>query len=305
MTYHRPVLLENSVDGLITDPSGVYVDCTFGGGGHSREILERLSSEGKLYAFDQDADAVANNLQDSRFQLIQQNFRYLKNYLRFYGVSQVDGVLADLGVSSHQFDTAERGFSTRFEGDLDMRMNQNQKRTAATLLNELSEHDLAVIFRNYGELTAAKKWVRMVVEQRAKKPFDTISSLKSLIEPHISPNKRNKFFAQLFQALRIEVNEEMHALEELLLQTKDIIKPGGRLVVISYHSLEDRMVKRYMKTGLFAGEPERDLYGNYYTPFEVLQNKVIIPEDEEIESNPRARSAKMRIATRKNDTNNI
>lgn len=298
MTYHNPVLLTSSVDWLLTDLAGVYVDCTFGGGGHSREILSRLDSNGKLFAFDQDADAVANKLADSRFQLIEQNFRYIKNYLRFYGVKQVDGILADLGVSSHQFDTAERGFSTRFEGGLDMRMNRGQKRTAAHILNEASEHELATIFKNYGELLAAKKWARMVVEQRQKQPFDTISSLKSLIEPHISPNKRNKFFAQMFQALRIEVNEEMHALEELLLQAKDILKPEGRLVVISYHSLEDRMVKRYLKTGLFEGEPERDLFGNYYTPFRVLQNKVIVPDEEEIEENPRARSAKMRVAER-------
>lgn len=293
--YHKPVLLEESVAHLVQNPDGVYVDVTFGGGGHSREILSRLSDKGKLIAFDQDEDAKQNAIDDPRFQLVMSNFRYVKNQLRFLGIKQIDGLLADLGVSSHQFDTAERGFSTRFTGELDMRMNQQQTKTAAKLINEADENELAYIFANYGELRSAKKWANMIVHQRKEKEIKTTQDLMTLFEGRIPENRKNKIFAQLFQALRIEVNDELKALEELLLSTEEIIQPEGRLVVISYHSLEDRLVKRYIKTGLFEGEPERDMFGRWYAPFEPLQSKVMIANEEEIENNSRARSAKLRV----------
>jgi 16S rRNA (cytosine1402-N4)-methyltransferase len=298
--YHNPVLLNDSVDALIINESGIYVDCTFGGGGHSREILNRLDQNGKLFSFDQDVDAVRNKIDDSRFELVEQNFRFLKNNLRIRGVKQVDGVLGDLGVSSHQFDTPERGFSTRFDGELDMRMNQNAKLSAKTIINEYEEEDLARVFYDFGELQGSYRLAREVVKARADKEIETIEELKQIFS-FIPKMKENKFFAQMFQALRIEVNDEMAALKDMLSQCTDVIKPGGRLVIISYHSLEDRLTKRFMKNGMFEGEPERDVYGNWSAPFKPLQSKVIVPTQEEINVNPRARSAKMRIAVRNED----
>jgi len=295
--YHNPVLLKESVDALIIDESGIYVDCTFGGGGHSREIVSRLAEGGKLYSFDQDDDAIQNKFEDPKFELIEQNFRFLKNNLRFRMVRQIDGVLADLGVSSHQFDTPDRGFSTRFDGELDMRMNQSSKLSAKTIVNEYEEDDLARIFYDYGELQGSYRLAKEIVKARAEKPIETIEELKAIFS-FIPKMKENKFFAQMFQALRIEVNDEMAALKEMLTQCADVIKPGGRLVIISYHSLEDRLVKRFIKNGMFEGEPERDMYGNWYAPFKPLQSKVIVPTQDEINVNPRARSAKMRIAVR-------
>jgi 16S rRNA (cytosine1402-N4)-methyltransferase len=295
--YHNPVLLKESVDALIIDESGIYVDCTFGGGGHSREIVSRLKDGGKLYSFDQDEDAVQNKFNDPKFELIEQNFRFLKNNLRLRMVRQIDGVLADLGVSSHQFDTPDRGFSTRFDGELDMRMNQNSKLSAKTIVNEYEEEDLARIFYDYGELQGSYRLAKEIIKAREIKPIETIEELKAIFS-FIPKMKENKFFAQMFQALRIEVNDEMAALKDMLAQCADVIKPGGRLVIISYHSLEDRLVKRFIKNGMFEGEPERDMYGNWYAPFKPLQSKVIIPTQDEINVNPRARSAKMRIAVR-------
>lgn len=295
MEYHNPVLLNESVDALVENPSGIYVDCTFGGGGHSREIISRLNEEGRLFSFDQDEDAVANKLDDSRFTLVMQNFRFLKNNLRFQGFKQVDGILADLGVSSHQFDTPERGFSTRFDGDLDMRMNQASKLTAAKILNEYEEEKLADVFYYYGDLKNSRRLAREILAERANGSIQTIEQLKGVFH-YIPKNIENKFFAQVFQALRIEVNDEMAALREMLLQTAEVLKPGGKLVIISYHSLEDRLVKRFMKNGMFEGEPERDVFGNWDAPFKSVQSKVIVPTDQEIKENPRARSAKMRVA---------
>lgn len=295
MEYHNPVLLKESVDALVQDPNAVYVDCTFGGGGHSREILSRLGEQGKLISFDQDEDAVANSLQDDRFKLVMQNFRFLKNNLRFNGHKSVSGILADLGVSSHQFDTPERGFSTRFDGDLDMRMNQASKITAAKILNEYDEEKLADVFYYYGDLKNSRRLAKEVLVERANRPIQTIEQLKAIFH-YIPKNIENKFLAQVFQSLRIEVNDEMAALRELLQQCAEVIEPGGKLVVISYHSLEDRLVKRFMKNGMFEGEPERDVFGNWDAPFKPVQSKVIVPTDQEIKENPRARSAKMRVA---------
>lgn len=300
MEYHNPVLLDESVSELIRDSNGIYVDCTFGGGGHSREILNRLGDGGKLIAFDQDEDAQQNKIEDPRFQLVMQNFRYLKNNLRFLKIAKVAGVLADLGVSSHQFDTPERGFSTRFDGELDMRMNQSAKLTAKLILNEYEEEKLAEIFYYYGELKNSRRLAKEIVAFRNTQKIHSINELKGIFN-YIPKNIENKFFAQLFQALRIEVNDEMASLREMLMQCGDVIEEGGRLVVISYHSLEDRLVKRYMKTGLFEGDPERDVFGNWSAPFKAVQSKVIVPTDIEIKTNPRARSAKMRIAV-KNET---
>ncbi|WP_313374801.1 16S rRNA (cytosine(1402)-N(4))-methyltransferase RsmH [Chishuiella sp.] len=298
--YHNPVLLKESVDALIINPEGIYVDCTFGGGGHSREIINRLDEEGKLFSFDQDIDAINNKIDDDRFELIEQNFRFLKNNLRIRGVKQVDGILGDLGVSSHQFDTPERGFSTRFDGELDMRMNQNAKLSAKTIINEYEEEDLARVFYDFGELQGSYRLAREVIKVRADKQIETIEELKQIFS-FIPKMKENKFFAQMFQALRIEVNDEMAALKDMLSQSAEVIKPGGRLVIISYHSLEDRLTKRFMKNGMFEGEPERDVFGNWSAPFKPLQSKVIVPTQEEININPRARSAKMRIAVRNED----
>ncbi|AZA81282.1 16S rRNA (cytosine(1402)-N(4))-methyltransferase [Chryseobacterium lactis] len=291
--YHNPVLLKQSVDDLVTNPDGIYVDCTFGGGGHSREILSRLSDKGRLFSFDQDLDALKNTIDDARFTLINQNFRFLENSLLMYGAPQVDGILADLGVSSHQFDEADRGFSTRSNAPLDMRMNVMQGLDAKRVINDYDEAQLADIFYYYGELREARKLAREIVHQRKTKSIDTTEDLKKLFS-YIPPHKVNKFYAQLFQAIRIEVNQELEVLKEMLVQAYNVLKPEGRLVVISYHSLEDRLVKRFLKNGMFEGEPERDIYGNYKKAFELLKTKAIIPDDQEIEDNSRARSAKMR-----------
>lgn len=288
-----PVLLKKSVDDLVTNPDGIYIDCTFGGGGHSREILKRLSDKGKLYAFDQDLDALENKIDDPRFTLINQNFRFLENSLMMYGITQVDGILADLGVSSHQFDEAERGFSTRSDAPLDMRMNVMQHLDAKKVVNDYEEEHLADIFYHYGELREARKLAREIVHHRKTKKIKTTEDLKKLFS-YIPPHKQNKFFAQVFQAIRIEVNQELEVLKEMLLQSYKILKPEGRLVVISYHSLEDRLVKRFLKNGMFEGEPERDIYGNYAKAFELIQSKATIPNEDEIEENSRARSAKLR-----------
>lgn len=291
--YHNPVLLRQSVDDLVTNPDGIYVDCTFGGGGHSREILSRLSDKGKLFSFDQDLDALKNTIEDPRFTLINQNFRFLENSLLMYSIPQVDGILADLGVSSHQFDQAERGFSTRSNAPLDMRMNVMQSLDAKRVINDYEEDQLADIFYYYGELREARKLARDIAYHRKTKKINTTEDLKKLFS-YLPPHKVNKFYAQLFQAIRIEVNQELEALKEMLVQSYNILKSEGRLVVISYHSLEDRLVKRFLKNGMFEGEPERDIYGNYKKAFELVKSKAVIPDDQEIEENSRARSAKMR-----------
>jgi S-adenosyl-methyltransferase mraW len=292
--YHKPVLLAESVDALVNNPDGVYVDVTFGGGGHSREILSRLSEKGRLFSFDQDSDALNNAIEDSRFTLINQNFRFLENSLLMYGVNQVDGILADLGVSSHQFDQAERGFSIRSDAPLDMRMNNMQSLDAQSVVNDYEEELLADIFYYYGELREARKLAREIVRYRKETRIVTTEDLKKVFS-YIPAHKSNKFFAQVFQAIRIEVNQELEALQELLVQSCRILRKGGRLVVISYHSLEDRLVKMFLKYQMFEGEPERDIYGNYEKKFELPQRKAIVPTEEEIGDNSRARSAKMRV----------
>ena len=293
MEYHVPVLLHQSVDDLVVNPEGIYVDCTFGGGGHSREILKRLSDKGRLFAFDQDVDALENTIEDARFTLVNQNFRHLENALMMYGVSQVDGILADLGVSSHQFDASSRGFSTRSTGPLDMRMNALQSLDAKTIVNTYEEEHLANLFFHYGELRDARKLARIIVHARKEKAIESTKDLKDLFA-FIPAHKQNKFFAQVFQALRIEVNQELEALKEMLQQSYRVLKSEGRLVVISYHSLEDRLVKRFIKNGMFEGQPERDIYGNYKKSFELLRSKAFVPSPEEVEVNSRARSAKLR-----------
>lgn len=298
MEYHNPVLLHSSVDDLVTNADGIYVDCTFGGGGHSKEILSRLSAHGKLFSFDQDLDALNNAIDDERFTLINQNFRFLQNSLLFHGISQVDGILADLGVSSHQFDATERGFSIRGNAPLDMRMNIMQNTDAQQVINEYSEEDLADIFYHYGELREARKLAREIVHHRKNKRIATTEELKNVFS-FVPAHKQNKFFAQVFQAIRIEVNQELEALKEMLTQALEILKPDGRLVVISYHSLEDRLVKRFIKNGMFQGEPERDIYGNYHKSFDLLRTKALIPDETEIAQNSRARSAKMRTAIKR------
>ncbi|EKB61725.1 16S rRNA (cytosine(1402)-N(4))-methyltransferase RsmH [Bergeyella zoohelcum] len=298
MEYHNPVLLHPSVDDLVTNADGIYVDCTFGGGGHSKEILSRLSAHGKLFSFDQDLDALNNAIDDERFTLINQNFRFLQNSLLFHGISQVDGILADLGVSSHQFDATERGFSIRGNAPLDMRMNIMQNTDAQQVINEYSEEDLADIFYHYGELRETRKLAREIVHHRKNKRIATTEELKNVFS-FVPAHKQNKFFAQVFQAIRIEVNQELEALKEMLTQSLEILKPNGRLVVISYHSLEDRLVKRFMKNGMFQGEPERDIYGNYHKSFDLLRTKALIPDETEIAQNSRARSAKMRTAIKR------
>lgn len=298
MEYHNPVLLHPSVDDLVTNADGIYVDCTFGGGGHSKEILSRLSAHGKLFSFDQDLDALNNAIDDERFTLINQNFRFLQNSLLFHGISQVDGILADLGVSSHQFDATERGFSIRGNAPLDMRMNIMQNTDAQQVINEYNEEDLADIFYHYGELREARKLAREIVHHRKNKRIATTEELKNVFS-FVPAHKQNKFFAQVFQAIRIEVNQELEALKEMLTQALEILKPNGRLVVISYHSLEDRLVKRFMKNGMFQGEPERDIYGNYHKSFDLLRTKALIPDETEITQNSRARSAKMRTAIKR------
>lgn len=295
--YHVPVLLRESVEGLDINPSGVYVDVTFGGGGHSREILGRLDSKGALYGFDQDADAEKNIPADSRFIFVRSNFRYLYNFMRYYGVDgEVDGLLADLGVSSHHFDDKDRGFSFRFEGTLDMRMNTRAGLTAADIINTYPEERLADLFYLYGEVKVARKLASVLVRNRETKKIETIGDFLEVLKPFTGKDKEKKFLAQVFQALRIEVNDEMRALREMLQQTIQVLKPGGRLVVITYHSLEDRLVKNFLKTGNFEGKMEQDFFGNVRSPFRLINNKVIVPSGEEVERNPRSRSAKLRIA---------
>lgn len=295
MEYHNPVLLSASVDGLNIQPDGVYVDVTFGGGGHSKEILKRLGSNGKLFAFDQDEDALANALPDERFRLINENFRFIKRFLRFHGVRQVNGILADLGVSSHQFDVAERGFSTRFEAELDMRMSQKGELNAFKVINEYDEASLKKVFADFGELSNAGAIANTIVNARKDKPIKNTEHLKQVLSKFLPAHKSHKILAQIYQAIRIEVNEEMDVLKEFLVQAEEILLPGGRLSVISYHSLEDRLVKRFVKNGMFEGEPERDFYGNFSVPFKTI-GKLIVPDTDEIKVNNRARSAKLRIA---------
>lgn len=295
MDYHNPVLLKETVDGLNIQEDGVYVDVTFGGGGHSKEILKRLGTKGKLFAFDQDADALENTIHDDRFTLIHENFRYIKRFLRFYGVKEVDGILADFGVSSHQFDVAERGFSTRFEADLDMRMNQSSSLSAYHVVNEYDEEQLKNVLLQYGELRAAPAMASLIVASRAVEPIKTSEQLKRVLKKFLPPKHENKVLAQIYQAIRIEVNQEIEALKELLLQTPDLLKPGGRLSVISYHSLEDRLVKRFIRNGLFEGEPERDVFGHFEVPLKKVGG-LIVPSKDEIKINNRARSAKLRVA---------
>ena len=295
MEYHNPVLLHPTVDGLNIKPDGVYVDVTFGGGGHSKEILKRLGPNGKLFAFDQDEDALANALPDERFTLINENFRFIKRFLRFHGVKSVDGILADLGVSSHQFDVPERGFSTRFDAELDMRMSQKNDLNAYRVVNEYEEQDLRRVFFDYGELKNAAALARAIVEAREGYPIKTTDELKDVLAKFLPERVRNKILAQIYQAIRIEVNQEMDVLKEFIEQSLEILNPGGRFSVISYHSLEDRLVKRFIKNGMFEGEPERDFFGNFSVPFKTI-GKLIVPDDAEIKINNRARSAKLRIA---------
>ena len=298
MEYHNPVLLKETVDGLNIKPDGVYVDVTFGGGGHSKEILSRLNANGKLFGFDQDEDAWENALPDERFTLIQENFRYIKRFLRFYGIKEVDGILADLGVSSHQFDVPERGFSTRFDADLDMRMSKKNDLDAHKIINEYDDVNLKRVFLDYGELKIAPALARTIIEAREIKSIDTTDELKLVLQRFLPEQFKNKVLAQIYQAIRIEVNQEMDVLKEFLEQSLDILKPEGRLSVISYHSLEDRLVKRFMKNGMFEGEPEKDFFGNFSVPFKLI-GKLIVPTEEEIKINNRARSAKLRIAEKK------
>lgn len=295
MTYHRPVLLDEAIQGLAIHPSGVYVDVTFGGGGHSKAILDQLDADGKLYGFDQDSDAQANALEDPRFDLIPVNFSFLKQYLRFKGVTQVHGILADFGVSSHQFDSDARGFSTRFEGPLDMRMNTRQEISAASIVNTYSESQLVSIFKAYGEVRNAHKIASTVVKQREDQSFHTTKQLRDLVAGLVPERFLNKILAQVFQAIRIEVNQELEVLKQFLEQSAEVLIPGGRLVCISYHSLEDRLVKRFIREGQFEGTAAVDFYGNKECPFKKVGG-LVVPDEEEIAINNRARSAKMRIA---------
>lgn len=297
MEYHNPVLLKETVDGLNIKEDGVYVDVTFGGGGHSKEILSRLGEHGKLYAFDQDQDALENALDDPRFTLISQNFRHLKKFLRFYGARKVDGILGDFGVSSHQFDVAERGFSLRFEADLDMRMDQDGEISAYHIVNEYSEKDLQSVLFQYGEVRNAKAVAAQIIAVREEQPIKTTEELRVALKRFLPNHKEHKILAQIYQAIRIEVNQEIEVLKEFLLQTEEVLEEGGRLSLISYHSLEDRLVKRFIRNGLFEGEPEKDFYGRVEVPFKKV-GKLIIPSKEEIKINNRARSAKLRIAER-------
>ena len=298
MDYHNPVLLKETVDGLNINPSGIYVDVTFGGGGHSKEILNRLDANGKLFGFDQDEDAWENALPDDRFVLIQENFRYIKRFLRFHNIKSVDGILADLGVSSHQFDVPERGFSTRFDADLDMRMSKKNELNAHKIINQYDEANLKRVFLDYGELKNSSAIARVIIEARELAPIDKTDELKLVLERFLPERVRNKVLAQMYQAIRIEVNKEMDVLKEFLEQALELLKPEGRLSVISYHSLEDRLVKRFIKNGMFEGEPERDFFGNFSVPFKTI-GKLIVPSDAEIKINNRARSAKLRIAEKK------
>ena len=298
-TYHVPVLLRESVDGLNIRPEGVYVDVTFGGGGHSKEILSRLGAGGHLYSFDQDADAEKNIVADDRLTFVRSNFRYLKNWMRYYGVEKIDGLLADLGVSSHHFDEAERGFSLRFDAPLDMRMNKRATLTAADVLNNYGEGQLADVFYYYGELKAARRMASMIVKSRGEKPLLTTGDLLNVLQPLLRRDREKKEAAQAFQALRIEVNHEMDALREMLLAATELLAEGGRLSVITYHSLEDRIVKNMMKSGNAEGKVSQDFFGRAETPFRAVNSKVITPTDDELARNSRSRSAKLRIAEKK------
>jgi 16S rRNA (cytosine1402-N4)-methyltransferase len=294
--YHIPVMLNECMEGLAIKPDGVYVDVTFGGGGHSKEILSRLGKKGTLYGFDQDADAENNIPEDDRFVFVRSNFRYLSNFMRFHGETEIDGLLADLGVSSHHFDDKDRGFSFRFQGMLDMRMNTRAGKTAADILNTYTEEALSTLFYLYGELKNSRKLASVIVKARETKPLETTDEFLALITPYIGKDKEKKMLAQVFQALRIEVNDEMRALREMLQQALRLLKPGGRLVVMTYHSLEDRLVKNFFKSGNFEGTINQDFFGNIQSPFRLINNKVITPSSEEVEVNPRSRSAKLRIA---------
>ncbi len=296
MAYHQPVMARECMDGLAIQQGGAYVDATFGGGGHSKRILEHLGEKGRLIAFDQDEDAAENAPEDPRLTFVPHNFRFLKRFLKLYGTKEVDGILADLGVSSHQLDEAVRGFSYRFDADLDMRMNQQQEQTAARIVNTYSEEALQRLFSEYGEVRNAKTLARRLVEERQNRPVQTIGNLLSVIDPVIR-GKRERYLAQLFQALRIEVNDEMGALDDFLEQSMELLKPGGRLVVLAYHSIEDRMVKNFLKTGNVQGKPRRDFYGNIFRPFRLIV-KGEKPTPEEVAENPRARSARLRVGER-------
>ena len=298
-TYHVPVLLKESIEGLDIKPNGIYVDVTFGGGGHSREILSRLGKDGHLYSFDQDADAECNIIDDKRLTFVRSNFRYLKNWMRYYGVEQIDGLLADLGVSSHHFDDDTRGFSFRFDAPLDMRMNKRAGKTAAEILNNESEERLADIFYIYGELKNSRRIASAIVKNREQKSIETTQDFMNVVEPLFKKEREKKDLARLFQALRIEVNHEMDALRDMLKAASELLAPGGRLSVITYHSLEDRIVKNVMKTGNAEGKVAQDFFGRIESPFMLVNNKVIIPQQDEIESNPRSRSAKLRIAEKR------
>lgn len=298
MNYHSSVLLKESVDALAIKEDGIYVDVTFGGGGHSREILSRLGKRGKLIAFDQDPDAVRNKIKDDRFILIQENFRYITRYLKFYGIVKVNGILADLGVSSHQFDAGSRGFSIRFDEELDMRMNQKSKRSAKLLVNTYTEEELSDVLFQYGELRNARAIAKTIVASREQQSINTSFQLRDSLKKFLPKGKEHKILAKIYQAIRIEVNEELDVLKEFLNQVPSLLWPDGRLSIISYHSLEDRLVKRFIKTGLFSGDPVKDFFGNIHVPL-VKVGKLIIPSQEEIKKNNRARSGKLRIATLK------
>lgn len=299
MTYHQPVLLHQSIDGMNIHKDGIYVDVTFGGGGHSREILKRLEGKAHLYSFDQDADAEQNIVDNPRFTFVRSNFRYLKNFLKYYGEGEgIDGLLADLGVSSHHFDDAERGFSFRFDAPLDMRMNQRAKQTAADVVNSYNEPALANIFYYYGELKNSRQIAAAIVKERNNKRIETTGELQTIVQPFFGRDREKKELAKVFQALRIEVNHEMDALKEMLAAATEMLKPGGRLVVITYHSLEDRMVKNIMKTGSTEGDETKDFFGNTSSPFKLITRKPIIPDADEQAMNPRSRSAKLRVAER-------
>jgi len=295
--YHKPVLLQETIDLMDIKPDGVYVDVTFGGGGHSKAILEKLTT-GRLIGFDQDKDALKNDLNDPRFQLINQNFKYLTNFLRFYKAMPVDGILADLGISSHQIDDPTRGFSTRFESELDLRMDQSAGLSAKHIINTFNTEDLKKVFKLYGEFPNAYHIAQRLVNSRMEKEISSTSELKEILKPFAEKGRENKFYARIFQALRIEVNNEIETLREFLSQTINLIRPGGRLVVISYHSLEDRLVKNFMRSGNFEGKIEKDFYGNIISPYKPVTRKPIIPDESELEGNPRSRSAKLRAAER-------
>lgn len=301
LPYHIPALAKETIDLLAPQPDGIYVDATFGGGGHSRLIIGNLAAQGKLYAFDQDADAYKNRINDPRFHFVHANFRYLKQFLHYYGVTAIDGIIADLGVSFHHFDTPQRGFSFRLEGPLDMRMNQQAKTTAADILNTYTEEQLANIFRLYGELSNAKNLARAILQRRQQQPFAYTGDLLKVAETTLRHYNDKKELSQLFQALRIEVNDELGALQDMLSAARTILKPQGRIAILTYHSLEDRMVKNFFRRGNIQGELQKDFYGNILTPFQLLTNKPITASEQEVNSNPRSRSAKLRVAEKKNE----